>query len=149
DFTVTTPVDIADPTPGVCGVCDAGGGVCSLRAAVSKANACAGADTIRFAPALDGTPIQLDLPPTEFFPCVGCETNGLIVTQDLTIAGNGPARTIIQQDPANRRGFVFAVWDNNVCGFPGCVVFNLSGATIRYGGGLPDFELGGIYVFVG
>jgi len=149
DFTVTTPVDIADPTPGVCGVCDAGGGVCSLRAAVSKANACAGADTIRFAPALDGTPIQLDLPPTEFFPCVGCETNGLIVTQDLTIAGNGPARTIIQQDPANRQGFVFAVSGGATCGSHECVLFNLSGATVRYGGGVPDFELGGIYIGFG
>src|SRR5262245_17635149 len=94
DFPVTTAVDAADPTPGACGVCDVGGGACSLRAAVSKANACAGADTIHFAPALDGTPIQLDSPPADNFPCVGCLTNGLIVTQDLTIAGNGADKTI-------------------------------------------------------
>jgi len=152
DITVTTKDDIAETTPpSVCGACGvASGGSCSLRAAVSKANTCPGADTIRFAPALDGLPIELKLPPTEFFPCVGCETNGLIVTQDLTIAGNGADKTIIQQPLGGAQGFVFAVWGNNACGIPrDCVIFNLSGATVRNGGGLTDFELGGIYIFVG
>lgn len=46
-FTVTTTNDQPDTTPGD-GVCDTGGGECSLRAALMEANALAGTDTIGF-----------------------------------------------------------------------------------------------------
>src|SRR6185503_17933314 len=47
-FTVNSTADTSDASPGD-GVCDAGGGVCTLRAAIEEANALAGADTIQFA----------------------------------------------------------------------------------------------------
>ena len=47
-FTVNSTADTGDATPGD-GVCDAGGGVCTLRAAIEEANALAGSDTIQFA----------------------------------------------------------------------------------------------------
>lgn len=47
-FTVNSTADSSDASPGD-GVCDAGGGVCTLRAAIEEANALAGADTIQFA----------------------------------------------------------------------------------------------------
>lgn len=46
-FTVNSVGDASDATPGD-GLCDAGGSVCTLRAAIEEANANAGADTIHF-----------------------------------------------------------------------------------------------------
>ena len=46
-FTVTSTVDEPDANPGD-GVCDDGGGRCTLRAAIMEANARSGADTIAF-----------------------------------------------------------------------------------------------------
>ncbi|MEZ4755016.1 MAG: choice-of-anchor Q domain-containing protein [Bdellovibrionota bacterium] len=44
-FTVNSTQDVSDATPGN-GVCDIGGGLCTLRAAIDEANATAAADTI-------------------------------------------------------------------------------------------------------
>src|SRR3954471_21057959 len=64
-ITVTTNLDVADP----------GNGRLSLREAVAQANATAAADTILFAPNLEGQTLVL--------------TGGeLPVTQDLTIDGD-------------------------------------------------------------
>src|SRR2546425_5612740 len=46
-FTVNSTADTTDAAPGD-GVCDDGGGACTLRAAIEEANANAGADTIAF-----------------------------------------------------------------------------------------------------
>ncbi len=46
-FTVDAPGDGSDASPGDC-VCDAGCGLCTLRAAIEEANACPGAQVIRF-----------------------------------------------------------------------------------------------------
>src|SRR2546426_9701517 len=46
-FTVNSTADTTDAAPGD-GVCDDGGGACTLRAAIEEANAHAGADTIAF-----------------------------------------------------------------------------------------------------
>src|SRR6185436_18515396 len=50
-FTVNSPADIPDATPGN-GVCETalGNGVCTLRGAIQEANAHAGADTINLQP---------------------------------------------------------------------------------------------------
>ena len=138
-FVVNTPLDIADPTPGVCGDCDLGGGQCSLRAAVSKANACSGADTIRFAAALDGTPIVLSLPCDPFFGC-GFDSTGadgdLDVAEELTIAGNGATNTIIQG------GTSLAAAADRV--IQASAPLTIAGVTIRYGNPREDGAGGGI-----
>src|SRR5688572_16702390 len=46
-FTVNSTADSSDASPGD-GICDAGAGVCTLRAAIEEANANVGADTIHF-----------------------------------------------------------------------------------------------------
>src|SRR3954452_1970137 len=46
-YTVNNLGDTSDATPGD-NICDAGGGVCTLRAAIEEANAHAGSDTIIF-----------------------------------------------------------------------------------------------------
>ncbi len=46
-FLVDSAGDAGDATPGD-GICDTGGGVCTLRAAIQESNALAGADTIDF-----------------------------------------------------------------------------------------------------
>src|SRR5688500_39081 len=46
-FTVNSTADASDAMPGD-GICDSGGSVCTLRAAIEEANANTGADTINF-----------------------------------------------------------------------------------------------------
>jgi CSLREA domain-containing protein len=61
----------------------------TLRDAVGLANGNAGPDTITFAAALDGTPIDLTL-------------GQLSITDSVTIIGNGPAETIINAQQNSR-----------------------------------------------
>lgn len=89
-FTVTKTADTND------GTCDAD---CSLREAIGAANASPGADTITFAPALNGSPITLSI------PGAGENANAtgdLDITGDLTITGNGTRNTIINGGGVDR-----------------------------------------------
>ncbi len=54
-FTVNSPGDASDSNPGDC-LCSTSGGVCTLRAAIEEANACAGPQTIQFAQAMTISP---------------------------------------------------------------------------------------------
>src|SRR5688500_13827104 len=61
-FTVNSIGDASDATPGD-GLCDSGGSVCTLRAAIEEANANAGSDTIHFS---IGTGAQTIAPATGY-----------------------------------------------------------------------------------
>jgi VCBS repeat-containing protein len=119
---------------------------CTLRAAVQKANATAGADTIRFDAALDTLPIILTIPTVDQCPppagSGGCwedadESMGdLDILDDLTIVGNGARKTIIQWPdpvlfPAAPRDRIFEMPTPRCYS---CVSLGISGVTLRYGG---------------
>lgn len=89
-FIVTKTADTND------GVCDAD---CSLREAIGAANASPGADTITFAPALNGSPIPLSIPGADENANA---TGDLDITGDLTITGNGEAATLIDGNALDR-----------------------------------------------
>jgi CSLREA domain-containing protein len=93
-FTVNTTADTDDANPGN-GVCADGSGNCSLRAAISEANALAGADTIT-------------LPAGTYTLAVGGTgedanaTGDLDITDDLTINGVDQDTTIIDAAQIDR-----------------------------------------------
>ncbi len=134
-FTVNTTADTQDAAPGN-GVCADAGGMCSLRAAISEANALAGADTINL--------------PTGTYTTTLAAANedanaggDLDITSPLTINGDGPANTIVQANAsiqtANER--VFHI-------LSGGTAVSLSGMTIqngvfRYAGATPSAQSGG------
>src|SRR5437879_4214560 len=92
----------------------------SLRAAIINANNAAGADTITFAPALNGQTITLT-------------TGELLVSDDVTITGPGANQLTVSGNNASR-----------VFNFNGGTSM-LSGLTIMGGNGSPPFDGGGIY----
>ncbi len=94
-FTVDNAMDVNDATPGD-GICLATGGGCTLRAAITEANAVAGADTV-VVPA--GT-YTLSLPGTNE------EQNAsgdLDVRTDMTIRGSGGGAVITAAGLTNQR----------------------------------------------
>ena len=98
-FTVTSTADVADAAPGD-GVCDTGGGVCTLRAAIQEANVYPGADTIKI--------------PAGFYQLTqlahdGTITGGLIITASVTILGAGPNSTIIDGNSTALHARVFNI----------------------------------------
>ncbi len=95
-FVVNSSIDFHDAVPGD-GKCETavGNGVCTLRAAIEEAEALAGADTIKFSAAF---PV-----PTTFLLTLG----HLEISTDLTITGNGAAKTMIDGDGAVTSDRVF------------------------------------------
>lgn len=91
-FVVNSTADADDAAPGD-GNCDDGSGNCTLRAAISEANALVGADDIVFDSSLDGTPITLSIAGTGED---GNATGDLDIVDDVTITGNGVDNTIIE-----------------------------------------------------
>src|SRR5206468_7653303 len=83
-----TTADTQDVTPGD-GICADAGGACSLRAAITEANALAGADTITL-PA--GTYTETLVAAAEDLNAGG----DFDIRSDLTINGAGSGTTIIQ-----------------------------------------------------
>lgn len=83
-FAVNTTTDGADAVPGNC-ICATSGGLCTVRAAIQEANACAGADTIN----LGGYNYQV--PDASF-----------TITQNLTIVGTDATLSGIANGNANR-----------------------------------------------
>jgi trimeric autotransporter adhesin len=100
-FTVNTTADTQDAAPGN-GICADGGGACSLRAAISEANALAGADTITVP---SGTHTTLIAGTNENANADG----DFDITSPMTINGAGAGSTIIQANAliqtANERVF--------------------------------------------
>jgi CSLREA domain-containing protein len=91
-FVVNTTADTQDATPGN-GQCADAGGACSLRAAITEANALAGADIITL-PA--GTYTHSLTAATEDANAGG----DMDITGPLTINGAGAATTIVQANAA-------------------------------------------------
>ncbi|MCA9970849.1 MAG: CSLREA domain-containing protein [Anaerolineales bacterium] len=89
-FVVTKTADTND------GACNAD---CSLREAIGAANASAGADTITFAPALNGLPIVLTIPGDSED---GNASGDLDITGDLTLNGSGETATVIDGGALDR-----------------------------------------------
>src|SRR6188768_2067465 len=93
-FVVNTTADTQDAAPGN-GVCADSGGLCSLRAAITEANALAGADTITvpagtYTTTLAGTNEDAN-------------ANGdFDITSPLTINGAGGGATVIQANAATQ-----------------------------------------------
>lgn len=91
-FTVNSTADSVDAAPGN-GTCADAAGACSLRAAISEANALAGADTIT----LPAGTYTTTLPTSN----ENLNANGdLDIRQDLTITGAGAGTTFVEADAA-------------------------------------------------
>lgn len=91
-FIVNSTADTNDSAPGN-GVCGDAAGACSLRAAISEANALAGADTITLPAGTYTTTI----------PTTSDNANAdgdFDITQDLTITGAGAGTTFVEAAPA-------------------------------------------------
>jgi len=111
-FTVNSPVDVSDASPGN-GICETapGNGACTLRAAIQESNALAGID-------------QINLPPNTYVLTLVSE---LAITDSLTITGGGASTTIIDGNRGARP-------DSRVLVLGSGVTVNISGVTIRNGG---------------
>lgn len=134
-FTVNTTADTQDLAPGN-GACADAGGMCSLRAAITEANALAGADVINL-PA--GTYTTTLVAANEDANLGG----DLDITSPLQINGVGAATTIVQANAsintANERVFHILA---------GGTVVTIADVTIqngvfRYAGALPNPQGGG------
>ncbi len=84
-FAVTTTTDAVDATPGD-GICDSGGGDCTLRAAIQEANATPGADLITVPAGIYRLTIAGTLEDDGL-------TGDLDISDDVTIEGAGAATT--------------------------------------------------------
>lgn len=120
-FLVNTTADTQDASPGN-GVCADSGGMCSLRAAITEANALAGADTINL---LAGTYTQT---------LTGSENNNTggdwDINSDITINGADPLTTIVQ---ANAAPGVATERVFHVRFVVAGMIVNINGVTIRNG----------------
>jgi CSLREA domain-containing protein len=98
-FTVDSTADVDDAAPGD-GSCNNGSGACTLRAAISEANALAGADTIT-------------LPAGTYLLKIGHSeddnaTGDLDITSDITINGAGMDSTTIDANTNDRAFDIFS-----------------------------------------
>ena len=124
-FVVDTAGDAHDANPGD-GVCDTGGGVCSLRAAVEEAEALPGADTITFSPGFPN--------PTTFLLSLG----HLTISTEMTITGRGESNTIVDASGDLSPDRVFLMQGSN------SVSVAISDLTIQNGAPAPPSFGGGI-----
>jgi uncharacterized repeat protein (TIGR01451 family) len=131
----TFVVDRTDDTNVIAAqACTAAVNDCSLRGAISKANATAGNDVITFDASTNGTPFTLTLANAGGANEDTNATGDLDVLSSgggLTITGNGSSNTIIQAGTNATNGIdkVFAF--NPLCN--NAAAFSVSGVTIRYG----------------
>jgi len=152
-FTVNSTADLVDANVGD-GVCDAGGSVCTLRAAIQEANAVVGADTIDLS-AIDDpeNPILLvidgvdetwganpDPATSGAEPWIVVDTHDasigdLDIIESLTITGAGAAATVIEWSAASRDDLDPDTGDRifNVVPTDTSISFSMSGVTVRNG----------------
>ena len=111
-FTVNSPVDLSDASPGN-GICETapGNGTCTLRAAIQESNALAGID-------------QINLPPGSYVLTL---VSDLAITDSLTVTGSAASTTIVDGNRAARP-------DSRVLVLGSGITVNISGVTIRNGG---------------
>lgn len=129
-YTVNRTDDIAPRGTGVTCI-TAASSDCTLREAIIKANANAGADTIVFAASTNGTPITLSIANAGGTNEDNSATGDLDVNDSLTITGNGSANTIIQAGTTASNGIDKVLAVNPFCTSP--IAFAMSGVTIRFG----------------
>lgn len=98
DYNVTTTVDANDSnsTDGVCSI--AGGGGCSLRAAITQADVATTFKTIR----LPAGRFKMTIPPAYNFYDDSSGTFAIIATSPVTIIGAGAGKTIIDGNGLDR-----------------------------------------------
>src|SRR5262245_28941255 len=127
-------------------VCSGAANDCSLRGAISKANARAGSDEIQFIASTNGIPFTLTIVNSGGVNEDANATGDLDVTDTLIITGNGSANTIIQAGTSTSNGIdkVFAL--NPIC--TTAMFFTINNVTIRYGrntqpNGAADFSFTG------
>ena len=131
----TYVVDRTDDTNAAAAqVCSGTANDCSLRGAISKANATASNDVITFDASTNGTQFTLTLVNAGGTNEDANATGDLDVLASgggLTITGNGSSNTIIQAGTTNSNGIdkVFAF--NPLCNV--AAAFSVSGVTIRFG----------------
>ena len=124
-FIVNSVFDLSDPLPanGICEVVSGDPSVCTLRAAIQTANANPGADTITFAASLPS-------PAVFTLSRMGNDDtalNGdLDITEDLTLIGNGAARTILDGNGAVLQERVLHITGANI-------KVTVTGITVRNG----------------
>jgi CSLREA domain-containing protein len=114
-FQVTSTADVVDANLADC-ICDTGGGVCTLRAAIMQADATTGATIL-----IPGSVAKYGL---TILPSGGddVQSGDLDITSDMSIVGAGASTTIIDGNQLDR---VFDV-------YPGVTV-SMSGITIQNG----------------
>ncbi len=156
-FTVNSISDASDATPGD-GLCDIGGSICTLRAAIEEANANAGADTIHFS---IGTGAQT-LAPATGYPAIieavtidGTTQPGYSGTALIEIdgfgaglvhgihLGNGSAGSTIRGLLVNRFGNVGIVVSNNSI-VEDCIVGTDATKTQNRGNGDDGISIHGV-----
>ncbi|MDB6029066.1 MAG: hypothetical protein JWM68_5289, partial [Verrucomicrobiales bacterium] len=159
--TVDTTTDVLDgTTTSIAALIAAKGadGKISLREAIIAANNTAGADTVTFSAAINGTPITL----TRIGNDGTCVNGDLDINGSLTMTGNGTNNTIIQG--ASDYNSVTKVYTGSIGdkiiginqdGIYTNLTVNISNLTIRWGQntnayGSPDFSWtgGGVDVFM-
>lgn len=148
---LTLTVDRTDDTNiAAAQACTAAPGDCSLRGAISLANATAGADTI-IVPAGTYTltiPNVAPAPPKNVNNTNedGNATGDLDINDSLTITGAGQAATIVQAGTTSANGIDKVFASNPICA--SVVSTSFSGLTVRYGrntqpNGASDFSFTG------
>ncbi|HMB24165.1 MAG TPA: CSLREA domain-containing protein, partial [Anaerolineales bacterium] len=125
-FTVNTTADTTDASPGN-GVCADASSQCSLRAAITEANALAGADTI----SLPAGTYQLTRANAGNVNEDGNSTGDLDINSTLTITGAGSGSTFIQAGTSTSDGIDKVLGVNPYCASG--VSVTIEGVTIRYG----------------
>src|SRR5439155_13257839 len=129
-FTVNSTIDAVDANPGD-GICDDGGGRCTLRAAIMEANALPGVDMI----VLPAGTYTLSIPGAG--EDVGA-TGDLDITDDVRIAGS-----LIVNGGAEPASIVDAAGLDRVIHVVGSVSVEMSGVELRNGDVSGEFALGG------
>ena len=127
-------------------VCSAAANDCSLRGAITAANATGAADEIQFAASTNGTPFTLTLANAGGLNEDGNATGDLDATAPLTITGNGESFTIIQAGTNDTNGIDKVLALNPLC--DAARAFTISDVTIRFGRNTqifnaPDFSFTG------
>jgi CSLREA domain-containing protein len=144
-FVVNDTDDLVDASPGD-GDCDAGGGECTLRAAIMESNALAGADVITLPSGVYTLTLEEDLGSARGGPTTlddAGQSADLDILDFVTINGAGAASTIIQAGTTPENGIdrVFDVAE--------AAGLTLSDVTVRHGrtdGTGGGFQTGGSVV---
>ncbi len=132
-FIVNSNADVSDASPGNC-VCQTSTGVCTLRAAIQEANACAGPQTIKF-----GGPWLITL--TTALPAL--TDNGTVINgSDWWGVGSGLGLPMVWLDGEGRAFNGLVITASN-CAVYGLVVKSFGGHGVYLHSGAQNNRIGG------